>query len=79
MSKKLPAMSSKKFVRLLQEAGVVFIRQRRTSHAIFERVKEDQIYRAPVVMDKEELAPEYIKMVLKQLGFTEDEISNLFP
>lgn len=79
MSNKLPAMSSTKFVRLLQQAGVVFVRQRGTSHAIFERVRGVQKYRAPVVVDKEELAPKYIKMVLKQLGFTEDEISGLFP
>jgi predicted RNA binding protein YcfA (HicA-like mRNA interferase family) len=70
-------MSSKKFARLLTRGGAIFVRQRGTSHAIFERDNGDEMYRAPVVMGKRELSPKYMKLVLKQLGFTDEEIDAL--
>lgn len=77
MSKRIPPMSRKKFVKLLARGGARFIRQKSTSHAIFEREKEGRVYRAPVVMAKKELSPKYMKLVLRQLGFTDDEIEAL--
>ena len=77
MSKRIPPMSSKKFVKLLARGGAIFIRQKSTSHAIFEREKEGRVYRAPVVMAKKELSPKYLKLVLRQLGFTDDGIEAL--
>lgn len=77
MPKKITAMSSKKFARLLTRGGATFVRQRGTSHAIFERDNEGEVYRAPVVMGKRELSPKYMKLVLKQLGFTDEEIDAL--
>jgi len=77
VSKKIPPMSSKKFVKLLARGGARFVRQRSTSHAIFEREKERKMYRAPVVMGKKELSPKYMKLVFRQLGFTDEEIEAL--
>jgi predicted RNA binding protein YcfA (HicA-like mRNA interferase family) len=70
-------MSSKEFVRLLTQGSVTFVRQKSTSHAIFERIKGEAIYRAPVVMGKKELSPKYMKLVFRQLGFTDEEIEVL--
>ena len=78
MSKRIPPMSSKKFVKLLARGGAKFIRQKSTSHAIFERQKEGRVYRAPVVMAKRELSPKYMKLVLRQLGFTDEEMDATF-
>ena len=77
MPKKIPAMSSKKFAKLLTRGSAIFVRQGSTSHAIFEREKEGTVYRAPVVMGKRELSPKYMKVVLRQLGFTDAEIDIL--
>ena len=77
MPKRIPPMSSKKFARLLARGGVIFVRQRGTSHAIFEREKDGTVYRAPVVMGRRELSPKYMKVVLRQLGFTDEEIDTL--
>ena len=77
MPKRVPPMSSKKFARLLARGGAIFVRQRSTSHAIFEREKEGTVYRAPVVMGKRELSPKYMKVVLRQLGFSDEEIDAL--
>ena len=67
-------MSSKKFAKLITHGGAIFVRQKSTSHAIFEREKDENVYRAPVVMGKRELSPKYMKIVLRQLGFTDEEI-----
>jgi len=75
--KKIPPMSSKKFVKLLTRGGGRFVRQKASSHAIFEREKEGKVYRAPVVMAKKELSPKYMKLVFRQLGFTDEEIDVL--
>gem|GEM_PF-6866421 len=58
-------MSSKKFAMLLTHGGAIFVRQKSTSHAIFEREKDENVYRAPVVMGKRELSPKYMKIVLR--------------
>jgi len=77
LPKRVPPMSSKKFARLLARGGAIFVRQRSTSHAIFEREKEGTVYRASVVMGKRELSPKYMKVVLRQLGFSDEEIDAL--
>jgi predicted RNA binding protein YcfA (HicA-like mRNA interferase family) len=71
-------LSSRKFVRLLEKNGAHFVRQRGTSHAIYERVTEEITRRTPVVMGKSELSPKYIKLVLRQLGFSDEEIDGMF-
>ena len=78
MPPKIPSLSSRKFVRLLEKHGAYFVRQRGTSHAIYERVTEGITRRAPVVMGKSELSPKYIKLVLRQLGFSDEEIGGMF-
>ena len=67
-------MSSRKFARLLAQGNAKIVRQRGTSHAIFEREKEGRIFRAPVITAKAELSSVYMKLVMHQLGFTGEEI-----
>ena len=77
MPDKIPAMSSTKFIRLLKRGGARFVRQRGTSHAIFRRIVRGEKYSAPVIMNKSELSPKYIRLVFRQLGFTNEEIEAL--
>ncbi len=67
-------MSSRKFLRLLARGNANIDRQRGTSHAIFKREKEGRVYHAPVIMAKAELSSVYMKLVMHQLGFTDEEI-----
>jgi hypothetical protein len=67
-------MSGRKFSRLLALGSAKSVRQRGTSHAVFEREKEGRIYRAPVIMAKAELSSVYMKLVMHQLGFSDEEI-----
>ena len=77
MPHKIPPMPSRKFVALLAKGNARLIRQRGTSHAIFERISGGITYHAPVVVAKDELSSLYMLIVLRQLGFTDDEIENL--
>ncbi|PIP12070.1 MAG: hypothetical protein COX49_07620 [bacterium (Candidatus Stahlbacteria) CG23_combo_of_CG06-09_8_20_14_all_40_9] len=74
---KVPSMSSKELVRLLEKGGAVFVRQGPTDHAIYLRTIEDKRYSAPVQMGKKTLDPVYCKRVLRQLKFTDEEIERL--
>lgn len=71
---KVPSMSSKEFVKLLEKDGAVFVRQGATDHAIYSRLVEGKRYSAPVQMGKKTLYPIYCKRVLRQLKFTDEEI-----
>ena len=74
---KIPSMSSKELVNLLEKGGAVFVRQGATDHAIFSRIVEGKRYSAPVQMGKKTLDPIYGKRVLRQLKFTDEEIERL--
>ena len=71
---KIPSMSSKELVRLLEKGGAIFVRQGSTDHAIYSRIVEGKRYSAPVQMGKKSLDPVYCKRVLRQLRFADDEI-----
>lgn len=74
---KLPSMSSKALIKLLEKGGAVFVRQGKTDHAIYSRIVEGKRYSAPVQMGKKTLDPVYCKRVLRQLKFTDVEIEKL--
>jgi predicted RNA binding protein YcfA (HicA-like mRNA interferase family) len=74
---KIPPMSSKKLLDLLEKGGAIFVRQGATDHAIYSRVVEGKRYSAPVQMGKKTLDPVYCKRVFRQLRFTDAEIEKL--
>ncbi|MEW6419023.1 MAG: type II toxin-antitoxin system HicA family toxin [Nitrospirota bacterium] len=74
---KVPSMSSKELVSLLEKGGAVFVRQGSTDHAIYSRTVEAKRYSAPVQMGKKTLDPVYCKRILRQLRFTDEEIEKL--
>ena len=49
---KVPSMSSKELVRLVEKGGAVFVRQGPTDHAIYSRIVEGKRYSAPIQMGK---------------------------
>jgi len=74
---KIPSLSSKELVRLLEKGGAVFVRPCPTDHAIYSRTVKGRRYSAPVQMGKKTLDPIYCKRVLRQLKFTDEEIQQL--
>ena len=75
--RKLPAMSSKQLVKLLEQGGAKFARQGSTDHAIYFRIAESKRYSAPVQMGKKSLDPVYCKRIFRQLKFSDAEIEKL--
>jgi len=73
---KIPSMSSKELIKLLEKGGAIFVRQGSTDHAIYSRITEGKRYSAPVQMGKKTLDPVYCKRIFRQLKFTDDEIKN---
>lgn len=74
---KVPSMSSKELVKLLEKGRASFVRQGSTDHAIYSRKVEGKRFSAPVQMGKKTLDPIYCKRVLRQLKITDKEIENL--
>ncbi len=74
---KIPAMSSRELVRLLELGGATFVRQGPTDHAIYSRIVGGRRFSAPVQMGKKTLDPIYCKRVLRQLKFSDSEIDSL--
>jgi len=74
---KIPSLSSKELVKLLQKGGAKFIRQGATDHAIYARIVEGKKYSTPVQMGKKSLDPVYCKRIFRQLKFTDEEIERL--
>lgn len=74
---KIPSMSSKELVKLLEKGGAVFVRQGSTDHAIYSRTVQGQRYSAPVQMGKKTLDPIYCKRIFRQLRFSDAEIEQL--
>jgi predicted RNA binding protein YcfA (HicA-like mRNA interferase family) len=46
---KIPSLSSKELVTLLEKGGAVFVRQGSTDHAIYSKKVEGRRYSAPVL------------------------------
>jgi len=66
---KIPSMSSKDFIRMLEKGGAVFVRQGPTDHAIYSRIIDGQRFSAPVHMGEE-----VIRSYLLQKGLETAEI-----
>jgi len=75
--RKIPSMSSKELLKVIEKGGGVFVRQGATDHAIYSRIIEGRRYSAPVQMGKKSLDPVYCKRILRQLRFTDEEIEKL--
>ena len=74
---KIPSMSSKDLIKLLEKVGAFFVRQGKTDHALYARIVNNQRYSAPVQMGKKTLDPVYCKRVLRQLKLTNAEIDEI--
>ncbi len=75
--RKIPAMSSRKLIRLVKRAGAVFDREGKGDHVIYKRAVKGRLLKAPILQGKTELPPEYCLVVFKQLGLTDKEINDL--
>ena len=64
-------MSSKKLIKLLEQAGAVFDREGRGDHIIYKREVGGKLLKAPVLESKKELPPELSELMKKLRETTE--------
>ncbi len=74
---KIPSMSSKELVGMIEKSGAFFVRQGSTDHAIFARIVDGRRYSAPVQMGKKTLDPNYCKRVFRQLKFADQDLEEI--
>lgn len=74
MPKNIPSLKPKELVRLLKQAGCIFHREGKGDHKLYLRLLEGKKRIVPVDMGANELSPPYVLRILRQFGFTDDEI-----
>jgi predicted RNA binding protein YcfA (HicA-like mRNA interferase family) len=75
MSRHLPAVSGRKLVRALQQAGFVVLRQK-GSHVSMEKRSADGYWRTVVPLHRE-IRPGTLSDILNQSGLTKEELADL--
>ena len=77
MPKDIPSLKPRELIRLLKEGGCVFYRQGRGDHCLYVRHFKGQKRVVPIDMGASELSPPYVLRIIRQFGFTDDEIEEL--
>ncbi len=75
-SKRLPAVTSKEVVKVLESIGFQFIRQSGSSHAIYKRADDKRRTNVPMHSGKI-IKRKTLKSILKDAGLTVDQFRNL--
>ena len=77
MPKNIPSLKPRELVRLLEKGGCSFFREGKGDHSIYVRIFGNQKRVVPIDMGARELSPPYVLRILRQFGFTDDEIERL--
>jgi len=78
MLKNLPTLKARQLVRLIELAGCEFYREGKGDHKIYIRNVEGKKRVVPIDMGEREFSPPYVLRILRQFGFADDEINELF-
>ena len=78
MPKRIPSMKPRELIRLIESMGCFFYGQGKGDHTLYARHAGDQKRVAPVDMGQTEYSPAYVLRVLRQFGFTDSEINEMF-
>lgn len=78
MARNIPALKPRELVRLLRTAGCTFYREGKGDHRLYSRTVAGRQRIVPIDMGAEELSPLYVLRILRQFGFSDAEIENLF-
>ncbi len=77
MARKIPALKPRELVRLLRTAGCTFYREGKGDHRLYSRTVAGRKRIVPIDMGAGELSPLYVLRILRQFGFSDEEIENL--
>ena len=77
MPKNVPSLKVRQLIRLLESAGCGFYREGKGDHKLYVRYVGHQKRVVPIDMGEKEFSPPYVLRVLRQFGFTDEEIEEL--
>jgi predicted RNA binding protein YcfA (HicA-like mRNA interferase family) len=77
MPKNIPSLKPRELIKILENGGCSFYRAGKGDHAIYIRETAEQKWIAPIDIGAREMSPGYVLIVLRQFGFTDEEIVNL--
>ena len=78
MPKNIPSLKPRELVRILESAGCSFHREGKGDHRLYVRYVGGHKHVVPIDMGARELSPVYVLRILRQFGFTDQEIKDLF-
>ena len=77
MPKKIPSLKPKQLIKILQQAGCEFYREGKGDHSLYIREFNEEKRIVPIDMGAKEMSPPYVLRILRQFGFTDEEIEML--
>ncbi|MGA7875599.1 MAG: type II toxin-antitoxin system HicA family toxin [Desulfoferrobacter sp.] len=77
MPKGIPSLKPRELINLLNRGGCRFYREGRGDHRLYVRIVEGKKRIVPIDMGASEFSPPYVLRILRQFGFTDDEIETL--
>ena len=77
MLRKLPSLKPRKFISILIANGCYFYREGKGDHTLYCREFGNIKKVVPIDIGKNEYSPIYVLRVLRQFGFTDEEINEM--
>jgi predicted RNA binding protein YcfA (HicA-like mRNA interferase family) len=77
MLKNMPSLKARQLIRLIESGGCEFYREGKGDHKLYVRHIDENKRVVPIDMGEREFSPPYVLRILRQFGFTDDEINVL--
>lgn len=78
MPRNIPSLKPKQLIKLLEGGGCSFYREGKGDHRLYSRQVGGQKRVVPIDVGAGEISPAYVLRILRQFGFTDDEITAFF-
>lgn len=78
MPRDIPALKLRQLLRLLERSGCSVYREGKGDHRLYVRTVGDQKRVVPIDVGVGEFSPPLVLRILRQFGFTDGEIEDLF-
>jgi predicted RNA binding protein YcfA (HicA-like mRNA interferase family) len=77
MPRRVPSLKANQLIRVLKNGGCEFYREGKGDHKLYVRHVGAQKRVVPIDMGQKEFSPPYVLRILRQFGFTDNEIEVL--
>jgi len=77
MPKNIPSLKTLQLIRLIESGGCKFHREGKGDHKLYLRYVEGEKRVVPIDMGQKEFSPPYVLRILRQFGFSDEEIEDL--